>query len=69
LSDEEPSADQPRGFLESRSVSDVSPVASRSVGIIQARGPLPPVRLEPVMFWPYFEIDYHIRLFLKPPTS
>jgi len=60
--------EEPRSFLASRSVADVNPLASRSVGIMQARGPYKRVDVDPSMFWPYFEIDYHIRLLAKPSS-
>lgn len=66
LFNEETSDEQRHGFLDSRSVSDVNPVPSRSAGIFQARGSVKLAPIDPIMYWPFFEIDNQIRLLVNP---
>ena len=41
----------------------------RSAGIFLTRDTLQPVSADPVMYWPFFEIDYHVRLLLNPAAG
>lgn len=70
VNDEEPERGGREGFLRSRSVSDLGAVEGRAVGIVQARAPYPSAAIDPMIYWPFFEIDSYIRsLAGQPPRA